>query len=160
MSKKVKYTGKLADRSTDLPPEPPATSVLGSPSEESVQEHRRDTNEWIKRQLQRELEGIPLLLEHYEIQESKDQFLHLALALARDHVPYFMFPARGRGRRKSNLTSMLLLIDGLAKAMKSAGQPQSFVYKTFAEILGLEVDTVEREVKRFRRDSERGTKEN
>jgi len=160
MSKKVKYAGKLAARSTDLPPEPPVNSVLGAPSEQSLQEHRKDTNEWIKRQVRRELEGIPLLLKHYEIEESKDHFLHLALAMARDHVPYFMLPALGRGRRKSDLTSLLLLIDGLAKAMKSVGQPQSSVYKTFAEILELEVETVVREVKRFRRESERGTKEN
>jgi len=159
MSKKEKYPGELGRRSDDLPPKSPVHSVLGAPSEQSDTEYREATHEWLRRHVLREMEGIKLLLEFYKIEESEDQYFHLAMALARNHVPYFMKPARGRGRPKSKLQSLVFLIDGLAKSAKSAGLPQSSVYKTFAEILELEAKTIEREVKRFRGESEQGKKE-
>lgn len=159
MAQKPKYTGTLAERSRDVLPDSPAHTVLGAPSESSLEKYRESVGEWTRRQVIREIEGIPLLLDHYKIHDTDDQYLALALALARDHVPFFMKPAPGPGVPKSNLTMLLPLIDGLAKEAKSKGLSQSIVYRTFAEVLELKSVSIQREVKRFRQKSDGGDKE-
>jgi len=158
MAKKVKYPGVLGRRSDDVAPSPPPHTVLGEPTQESVVEHEKDRAEWVQRQVLREFDGMARLLEHYQIDASEDRFLHLALALARDHVPYNMAPARGRGRPKTT-QQFMPIVDALAGQMKSAGQPQSVVFEQFAQILGVEVETLTREVKRFRSEKRSGEKE-
>jgi hypothetical protein len=159
MAQKPNYTGKLAERSRDVLPDSPAHTVLGAPGESSLEKYRESVGEWTRRQVIREIEGIPLLLDHYKIDSSETQYLDLALALARDHVPLFMPPASGPGAPKSMLTQLLPLIDGLAKEAKSKGLPQSMVYRTFAEVLELKSVSIQREVKRFRQKSDDEDKE-
>jgi hypothetical protein len=157
MTKSTKYPGVLGQRSNDVVPLQPPDTVLGEPSAQSKREYEEVKRQWVQRQVLREFDGIVRLLEHYQIEDSDDRFFHLALALARDHVPYCMVPAQGRGRKKTTQT-FLPLIDGLAKAAKGAGQPQSVVYEQFAEVLNIEKESVIREVKRFRSENKGGKK--
>lgn len=57
--------------------------------------------------------GLDLLCEYYAISgaDRGDRFRHLALALARDHVPYFHVPHKTRGRKSGVKKAILLEID-------------------------------------------------
>lgn len=157
MASNVKYRGVLGQRSNDMCPTSPPQTVLGPPSQRSKSEHKEATRQWVRNQVLRELDGIVRLLKHYKIEDSEDRFFHLALALAHEHVPYCMVPARGRGRPKK-MQQILPIIDGMARMAKSAGQPQAAVYETFAEILNVKTESIIREVKRFRSRGESGGK--
>lgn len=155
MSQKTKYPGELGQRSNDVPPLPPPKTPLGEPSEHAMAAYQEERTEWVQRQVLREFDAIMRLLDHYGIEESEDRFLQLAIALAREHVPYCMPPKRGKGRPKK-MQSFLPIIEAMAKAAKAAGQTKSMVYEQFAQILNVKTETVVREVKRFRSESEGG----
>jgi len=57
--------------------------------------------------------GLDLLCEHYAIADADrgERYRRLALALARDHVPYFQVPHKTRGRRFDLKKANLLEID-------------------------------------------------
>lgn len=157
MAKNVKYQGVLGKRSNDMCPLPPAHSVLGAPSQRSKSEHEEAKRQWVLRQVLREVDGIVRLLDHYKIEDSDDRFFHLAVALARDHVPYCMVPVRGRGAPQKT-KQLLPLIDGMAKMAKSGGHTQQVVYQRFAEMLGVKTESIIRQVKRYRSQNKGGKK--
>ena len=158
MTQKVKYPGTLGKRSNDMPPVPPPTTILGEPNAVSKEQYEREKQEWVLRQAIRSFEGIKLLLEHYEIDDTENRYFHLAMALARDHVPHLMEPVRRKGRPTSTLTKLLPAIDATSKMMKQSGRPQSEVYDTFAAMLNVKPETIKREIKRFRQQSDGGEK--
>jgi hypothetical protein len=54
----------------------------------------KNVNEWRRRTIESEQEGIALLFKHYdlgnsELQAERDKYLELILVLARHHVPFF-----------------------------------------------------------------------
>ena len=155
MNQKAKYPGVLGQRSSDVLPVPPPKTQLGEPSERAMAKYQKETTEWVQRQVMREIDGIIRLFDYYGIEQSEDRFLHLALALAREHVPYFMPPKRGKGRPKKT-QEFLPIIDVLSKAAKSAGKTQKMVYEQFAQLLEVKTETIIREVKRFRSQSKGG----
>ena len=130
-------------------PTPPGTSVLGEPSQESMEKYKKETWEWISQRFLRDLNGFKMLLRHYGIDESSSaKYQLLSLALARAHVPYLMLPSRGRGA-PSMTRSILPFISIAADKAHSMGLTKDSVYATWADMLGIKKTTVQREVRRY-----------
>lgn len=130
-------------------PTPPVTSFLGEPSQESMEKYKKETREWILQRLLRDSNGLKMLLRHYEIDESSSaKYQLLSLALAREHVPYFMPPSRGPGA-PPKMQSILPYISIMTDKALSMGLSKDSVYAMWAKILDVEKKTVQREVKRY-----------
>jgi hypothetical protein len=84
-----KYRGSLARTRADVRPN---HDLL-----ETDEERRSKVTAWAAGQVEADLRGLGLLMEHYGINpQDKDAFLWLSLKLARDHVPYFKIEGAGR----------------------------------------------------------------
>jgi hypothetical protein len=102
--------------------------------------------------LQRDMEGLELLCQHYRISavDQTVRFTLLALALARDHVPYFMEPKYSKPR---TLQAIMPALD-MALRKRNKRYTAEDVLDAFRELPGLKAvstETFDRELTRWRR---------
>ncbi|MEX0734552.1 MAG: hypothetical protein WD944_06465 [Steroidobacteraceae bacterium] len=88
-AKPAKYKGELARPGAPVSPTTSKAEELFMPVPDDAKE--RALKEYVAKIVAYELGGLALLIKHYEIEELDPvmRFFELALALARDHVPYF-----------------------------------------------------------------------
>lgn len=98
-------------------------------------------------------EGIDLLKRHYKVTATEPTAVAVALSwhLMRAHVPYFMPPARRRGRPKS-LKAVFPLVRALLMGQREGGVSKApgEILEFFANELGdVTPETLEREFRRW-----------
>jgi hypothetical protein len=101
-----KYRGALAVRSRPKAATTPAATALLTGSR---------AGEWTNESqvVEHDLRGLELLLKHYRIEQPDPavRFMCLALALARDHVPYFQEAGAKRGTKPDRKRLFRLILD-------------------------------------------------
>jgi hypothetical protein len=151
--KRVQYTGALAQVSHDFPPAPllAGTALLldAAASAEADRTYRDKKRTWALGQVLHALEGLDLLFSHYKIEPKLENHVLLILALARDHVPYFMPPRKPRGRPRTTST-VVPVVSKVAERAASLGLTQARIFEIAARGCEVDVESIVREVKRHR----------
>jgi hypothetical protein len=97
-------------------------------------------------------EGVELLCRHFRITATDPTAVMAAIALhlMRVHVPYFMPPTRSTGRPRK-LAAMFPMLNGLMSGRADGRVKLSAegIYGMFANFLGVDPETIEREYRKW-----------